>query len=190
MDFDWKRYKLWDFVVTGLFILMIIGLSLAWWTVSVPDELGGLLGGLGGDLGSVSGWDSGLLVFGFILTLAAWIFVVIKAFLPKNGEYPKWYMEGAVVTVLSILPLPFAIIRLADNPGGGGFGSELISRGAGGFITLIAALLILGAGIMMFLDKSGNYGVSKMPKINVNTGSTKPPADAPPAGPSGTPPTA
>lgn len=183
MNFDWKNYKTWDFAVMGLFVLWIIGLSVSWWKVSVPDELGGFLG-LGGTLASANGWDSGLLVFGFILTLAALLVVLLKAVLPRDGGYPKWYMEGLGVIALSILPLLFAIIRLADSPGGGGFGNDILSRGAGGFITLIAAILMLVAGILMFLDKSGDYGASKMPKMTASSGTS-----APPSGP-GTPPPA
>jgi hypothetical protein len=40
MNFDWRRWKTWDFVVMAVFVLTIIGVSLTWWSYDTGGGLG------------------------------------------------------------------------------------------------------------------------------------------------------
>jgi hypothetical protein len=205
MNFDWKRWKIWDYVVLGLFVLIIIGVSLTWWKVDVggaATSLGGVSASdlqdaqdLGIDIGSLAqqaaaavgafltakGWDFGSVVFCFILSLLAFLVVVVKPLFPINKDLPKWYMEALATMVFGGLITFITFLRLAVAPEGG---HSVWNPGAGGFITLIAGLVMLAAGYMMWRDKTGAYGKSVLPKITTH-------GAAPPAGyqpPPGAPP--
>jgi hypothetical protein len=175
MDFDWKRWKTWDFGVGILFVLTIIGVSLTWWKAAGAGDLGDLdVGGIFGGLSdwlSISGWSFGSVVFLFICALVALLLVLLKAFLPANRALPGWYREGLGVMVLGGIMTLIAFLRLAVAPGGG---HSAWDPGAGGFITLIASVLMLAAGFLMWRDKTGDYGSSTLPKIPVTTKSSAP----------------
>ena len=59
----------------------------------------------------------------------------------------------------------------------------------GALIALLGGLAMGLFGWMMFKDKSGDYGISEKPNINVNTGGGSPPPSGP-TSPGGTPPAA
>lgn len=186
MTFDWKRWKILDFVVMGAFVLTIVGVSLTWWkaadwdqsgyeeAVGGLDDLGGLgtgdlLGGLQGTLGDAlntakdfafeHGWESGLGVTAFIFALLAFVWVAIKSLMPAGAALPNWYKEGVGLMGLGGLATLMAFIGLFVVPKFMGVSTprEAWSWRPGSLITLFGALAIVGCGFLMFRDKSGDY---------------------------------
>jgi hypothetical protein len=192
MNFDWKRYRTWDWGVLGVFVLTIIGVSIPWWKYKVAD----IIGGLGGDLGdivggavaasvgstNVSGWSAGVVGTGkatFALVLIALVLVVgVKALFRAGVPTPSWYKESWVIMGLGGLLTILGIVGCAVAPIGG---FTVWSWRPGSLITLIAALALLAMGYFMYKDKTGAYdGQGKFQLPNVGGGT--PPAGNPPAG--------
>ncbi len=191
MNINIGRMKKWDWGVIIALAVTIVGVSIPWWKAKVGD----LLEGLGGLLGeavdvpstNVLGWDldAGVAAFVFALIVALWVFA--KVFFAMDKPLPKWYMEAGPVLVIGGVLTLIGIIGTLDAPYGG---YDVWAWRPGGLITLVAGVGVLFCGYMMFKDTSGDYGTTTVPKVNINTGSTKPPANTPPEAPSGTPPTA
>lgn len=143
---SFSRFKVYDWGVIALFVLIIIGVSLSWYSISlsIGDE----------DLGSagISGWDLSLGVMSFIFALLALVWVGLKAVIAPRGPYPYWYLEGIVLIVIGFLIAVFALIRILDRPGGDEFYGIGIGLGAGVFITLIAGVLMAVCGYLAHTD--------------------------------------
>jgi len=147
-DMGIARFKAYDWGVVALFVLIIIGVSLSWYTISlsVAEENLGSMG--------FSGWDFSLGVMSFVFALIALGWVGLKAVIAPRGPYPFWYLEGVVLMVIGFLIAVFALIRILDKPGGNEFYGIGIGRGAGVFITLIAGVLIAGCGYLAHTDET------------------------------------
>ena len=124
MNFDIKRWKILDYVVLGLFVLMIISVSLTWWktdvsggissgieAAGVTDEDLALAEAAGVDLSGMiaeaaaaasmyevkaQGWDFDSIVFCWVLSLLVALVVVAKPFFPIGQPLPKWFMQALV----------------------------------------------------------------------------------------------
>lgn len=151
---DFSRFKAYDYGVIGLFILTIIGVSLSWYTVSLPSEVFGE----SAELGAQRGWDTSLGVLAFVMALIALLWVGLKAVLGSRGPFPYWYLEGLVLIVVGALITLFAIIRIIDKPGGGELLGLKVGYGVGIFLTLIAGVLIAGCGYLAMNDRSLTAG--------------------------------
>jgi hypothetical protein len=198
MSYDWRRWKTWDYVVLVLFVLTIIGVSLTWWSLDMGGaassamEAAGIsqeaIDATGIDLSalvaeavpeysvSAHGVDFDSVVFCLVLAILAALVVLAKPLFPVDKELPKWYMEALVIMVFGAIITFITFLRLAVAPEGG---HSAWNPGAGGFITLIAGLVMLGAGYMMWKNKTGDYGKSVLPKITTGSNTT-PPAGTPP----------
>jgi hypothetical protein len=199
MGFDMKRFKKWDFGVFGAFVLTIIGVSIPWWKVKMPDlgDLGlpnlgdlGDLGDLGGltsaanaidDLGSASGWNIGVGRAAFAFMLIAALLVLVKAFFPKGRPTPSWYKVSWPLLGIGGLCTIFGIVACVDAPYGG---FDFWAWRPGSIITLIAALGLLACAYFMFKDKTGAYDGSGKFALPAMGGQPQPPAgyQQPPAG--------
>ena len=131
-----SRFKAYDYGVIGLFVLTIVGVSLAWYSVSLSIE--------GENLGaaSVSGWEFSLGVMAFVFALVAAIWVGLKAVLAPQGRLPYWYVEGVVLMVAGALIVVCALIRFIDKPGGEEVFGLGVHYGVGLYLTLVAGLLV------------------------------------------------
>jgi hypothetical protein len=180
MDVNLGRMKKWDWGVIGAFVVTIVGVSIPWWKAKIAQSLGDALGGLGDALGGLTGgvpgltdmpsfnalgWDidAGVAAFCFALFGALW--VAAKIFLPANKPLPKWYMEAWVVLGFGGIMTLCGFIGCVDAPYGG---FDTWAWRPGSLITLLAGLGVLFCGYMMLKDKSGDFGQSKVPKINLN----------------------
>ena len=200
MNYDWKRWKVWDYVVLVLFVLTVIGVSLTWWKLDMGDAASAAMEGAGisqeaidaagVDLNAIAqaalatvpdigakGVDFDSVVFCLVLAILAALVVLAKPLFPVAKELPKWYMEALAIMVFGAIITFISFLRLAVAPEGG---HSAWDPGAGGFVTLIAGLLMLGAGYMMWKDKTGDYGKSALPKITTNTGAYNPPSGGAP----------
>lgn len=178
------RMKKWDWGVIIAFVVTIVGVSIPWWKAKIGELLGGLeealgeLGGLAGaavpDVPSTNalGWDIDAGVAAFVFALFAALWVLAKILLPAAGPLPKWYMEAWPVLIFGAVIALCGLIGTADAPYGG---FDAWAWRPGALITLIAGLAILGCGYVMLKDKTGDYGQSPAPKINVTTGAGGPP---------------
>jgi hypothetical protein len=184
MNVNLGRMKKWDWGVIVAFVVTIVGVSIPWWKAKFGDILGDLgdalgeLGGLSGaavpDMPSANalGWDLDAGVAAFVFALFAALWVLAKILLPADRPLPKWYMEAWPVMVIGGVLTLVGIIGTADAPAGG---YDVWAWRPGGIITLIAGVAVLGCGYLMFKDKTGDYGQSPAPKINVTTGAGTPP---------------
>lgn len=198
MNVNIGRLKKWDWGVLIAFLVTIIGVSIPWWKAKgiseAVDALEGLSGLFGSDLGdlageassaaTVFGWEMGAGVTAFIFGLFVVLWVAAKTLLPADRPLPKWYMQAWPVLVFGAVAVICGLVGTFHAPFGGW---DVYGWRPGGLITLVAAVGVLYCGYMMLKDKSGDYGQSPMPNINVSTGSSTPPSDTPP---SDTPPTA
>jgi hypothetical protein len=142
------RFKSYDYAVLGLFVLVVICVSLSWYTISVTlqDQ----------NLGAAdSGWHYIWGILAFVAALTAAVMVLGKTASAQGGTLPRWYKQGPIVIGLGDLVTLFAVIGFIDRPGRGVDVSGLVSigYGAGIYLTLIAGLLIGGCGVMALLDK-------------------------------------
>jgi len=126
-----------DWIVVAGFVLVLIGLSLHWYTV------GGGIVGLG-SVGVTTGWDYGLGVFVFILTLIAAALVLLKALPSIKFTLP--IPEALVVMVLGGLSVIFVLIRIIAKPNGAGI--VHVGYAFGIFLTLIAAAVVTLGGFL------------------------------------------
>ncbi len=176
MDVNIGRLKKWDWGVGIAFLVTIFGVSFFWWRDKVASalgdalgglgELGGLVGGLPGyERASALGWDIDAGVAAFCFALFAALFVAAKIFLPANKPLPKWYMEAWVVLVFGGIMTLCGFIGCVDAPYGG---FDFWAWWPGSLITLLAGLGTVYCGYMMLRDKSGDYGQSDVPKLNLN----------------------
>jgi hypothetical protein len=185
MNFDWKRYKTWDWAVLGAFVVAIIGISIPWWHAKVGDGLGGALGGsIAGISFNLSGWSAGVVGTGkatFALMLIALVLVVLPKALFR-GAVPSWYKESWVMMGLGGLLTILGIVGCAKPPLGG---FSTWGWRPGSLITLIAALGLGAIGYFMYMDKTGAYdgaGKFELPANVANMMSQQGGQQAPPAG--------
>jgi hypothetical protein len=144
------RVKGYDYGVMGLFAVVLAGVSLSWYTVSIS---------LGGQSlsGGVSGWHYAWGTIAFVAALLAVVVVGLKGLVGAGGVLPGWYKEGPLVMGLGDLVTLFAIIGLLEKPGRGvdllgGLGVK-VGFGVGIYLTLASGLLIGGCGILAQRDK-------------------------------------
>jgi hypothetical protein len=184
MNVNLGRMKKWDWGVIAAFVVTIVGVSIPWWKLKIGDLFGGLedalgdLGGLAGtavpDVPSTNalGWDIDAGVAAFVFALFAALWVLAKMLLPADRSLPKWYMEAWPVMVIGGIVTLCGFVGCVDAPYGG---FDMWAWRPGSLITLIAGLVILACGYFMFKDKTGDYGQSPAPKINLTTGAGTPP---------------
>ncbi len=144
------RFKGYDYAVMGLFVLVLIGVTLSWYTVSISFQDQSLEGG-------DAGWHYAWGILAFIAGLFALIVVGLKGLVGSGGTLPDWYKDGPLVMGLGDLVTLFAIIAFIDKPGRGveslgGLGVK-VGFGIGLYLTLIGGLLIGGCGILAQRDK-------------------------------------
>ena len=170
MQVNIGRMKKWDWGVVIAFVVTIVGVSIPWWKLKVGDIFGDLYEGLGTLAGvpdmstNALGWDLDAGVAAFVFAFFVTIWVLVKMFLPADRPLPKWYMEAWPVLVIGGVLTLIGIIGTADAPGGG---YEAWGWRPGGLITLAAGVGVAYCGWMMLKDKSGDYGQSPMPDIQV-----------------------
>jgi hypothetical protein len=185
MNFDWKRWKVLDYVVLVACVLAFVGVGLTWWNTDTgfwTSRWTETLEGAGFDANSNQleemftgiafhdkGVDFNSIVFCLVLVILAFLVVAAKPFFPAGKALSKWYMEALAIMVFGGVVTLITILRLAIAPERG---HSAWNPGAGGFVTLIAGLVMLGAGYMMWRDKTGAYGKSvllpKRRKITTN----------------------
>ncbi len=198
MEINIGRLKKWDWGVVIAFLVTIFGVSFFWWRDKIGDAVSEALGGLGEALGGLTGglqgmpaydrvnllgWDIDAGAAAFCFALFAVLFVLAKAILPSNKPLPKWYAEAWVVMVFGGIMTLCGFIGTVDAPYGG---FDMWAWWPGSLITLLAGLGTVYCGYMMLRDKSGDYGQSDVPKLNLNiikadgtttqVGGTTPPA--------------
>jgi len=183
MNINLGRMKKWDWGVLIAFVVTIVGVSIPWWKAKIGDLLGGLgdalgeLGGLAGaavpEIPSVNalGWDIDAGVAAFVFALFAALWVLVKILLPADRSLPRWYMEAWPVLIFGAVVTLCGLIGTADAPYGG---FDAWAWRPGGLITLVAGVGMVACGYFMLKDKTGDYGESPAPKINVTTGGTPP----------------
>jgi hypothetical protein len=144
------RFKNYDYGVVGLFALVLVGVSLSWYTVSISFENQSLEGG-------VSGWHYAWGILAFVAALIALMVVCVKGLLVPGSLLPGWYKQGPIVMGLGDLVTLFAVIGFIQKPGRGVdlLGIVKVGYGVGIFLTLIAGLLMGGCGILARRDRSG-----------------------------------
>jgi hypothetical protein len=189
MDVNIGRLKKWDWGVGITFLVTIFGVSFFWWRDKFASTVGDALGGLGEALGGLPGgipgydrvnalgWDIDAGVAAFCFSLFAVLFVASKVLLPANKPLPKWYMEAWVVLVFGGIMTLCGLIGCLDAPYGG---FDMWAWWPGSLITLLGGLGTVYCGYMMLRDKSGDYGESTVPKINVVGAKQAPPAGGAP----------
>lgn len=172
MNINLGRLKKWDYGVLIAFLVTFIANFIPWWKAKIGDLFGGLgdLGGLipeevPGFSTSFWGWDFGAGRAAFCFALFAAVIVGAKILLPANKPLPKWYMQAWVVLLFGGIVTLCGLIGTADAPGGG---FDMWSWRPGALIILVAGLGTLYCGYMMLRDKSGDYGQSDVPKLNLN----------------------
>jgi hypothetical protein len=181
MSFDIKRFQKWDWGVVGAFILTIIGVSIPWWHLKMPDlgglgDLGDLVGGALGSAGvsaNANGWDFSVGQAAFAFMLIAVLWVLVKAFFRPGTPTPGWYKESWPIMGIGALCVIFGIVACADAPFGG---FDAWSWRPGSIIALIAGVALLAFGYFMFKDRTGAYdGLGKF-ALPGTGGQQRPPA--------------
>jgi hypothetical protein len=126
---DLRRIRPTDYGVLGVFILVLIGVSVGWYGVSFL---------------SLIGWGTGFGAVAFVFALAALVFVCLKAFSPLRSGLAQWPHDGLVVLILGVLVLLLSVLGLAirteDWQGA--------PVQAGGILTLVGGLLLAGCGAL------------------------------------------
>jgi hypothetical protein len=149
------RFKSYDFAVIGLFVLVLVGVSLSWYTVSLSYQDTSLEGGAGG-------WHYAWGILAFIAGLFALIVAGLKGLVGPDTLLPGWYKEGPLLMGLGDLVALFAIIGFLDKPGGGveniGDLGLKVGYGVGIYLTLIAGLLLGVCGLVARLDQRARPG--------------------------------
>jgi hypothetical protein len=160
------RLKLWDLVLALALVLMLVGMFLPWWSLSVADMLGDL--GLPGDdlLGEsallgfstvVTGWSAPLAGVGIaavVLNLVALMYAALKLSFPARLPLPSWYKEGWFVGTVGSVCTVFGIVSCLVAPAGG---FALWSWRPGSLLVLVGGAIVLTAGVVMARDLSGDY---------------------------------
>jgi hypothetical protein len=95
--FDLKRLTVADYVIAGATVLYLIWALLPWW--SFEDEFFGI------DLGSINGFDYGLVTFAFVLFLLATAWAVLPAFVDMNLGFPRGWITVGLAAVGFLLTL-------------------------------------------------------------------------------------
>ena len=161
------RFKSYDYAVVGLFVLVLIGVSLSWYTVSLSYQDASLEGGAGG-------WHYAWGILAFIAGLFALIVAGLKGLVEPGALLPGWYKEGPLLMGLGDLVALFAIIGFLDKPGGGvesiGELGFKVGYGAGIYLTLIAGLLIGVCGLVARFDQRATAGArSSAPRTSAGS---------------------
>lgn len=121
-----------DWIVLFGFVLTLVGLSSAWYTINVLSLSA-----------SLSGWHgAGIIVF--LLTFLASALVLLKAIPSVTVILPV--SEAPIVMVLGGVSVLLVAIKFLDKPGGMGVVS--VGYGFGIFLTLIATVVIATGGYL------------------------------------------
>ena len=142
------RFKSYDYAVLVLFVLVVIGVSLSWYTISLKYESTSIEAGAGG-------WHYAWGILAFVAGLFALIIAGLKGLVGPDGVMPGWYKEGPLLMGFGDLVTLFAIIGFLDRPGHGAIGGVGIDigYGLGIYLTLIAGVLLGACGIIARFDK-------------------------------------
>lgn len=122
-------------------VVFLIAMLLPWVSVSLAE-------GLGIDL-SESGFDSSLLVFAFLLLLAAAVWLLLRHFgVRMDLPVPR----GVVTLGLTGLALLFVVVKFIDVLTGGDYGDFGADTGTGfgAYLGLLAALAAVAGAVMLF----------------------------------------
>ncbi len=111
---------------------------MAWYTIS---------GDLRGTL-SVTGWNTG--AFGKLVFLAGLAALVLLSLRAAGVELPPQLPSGMVIAGLGFLATIFILIRLLDIPERF---EPSVGRAIGVWISLLAALLLIVAGLLKSADE-------------------------------------
>ena len=126
---DLKKIGRNNWIVLAGFLLTLIGLSMSWYTVSIIS------------LYSVSanGWNFGLGVVIFLLTLAAAALALLPALAPSlRLPFPS----GLAIMGLGGLSLIFVFVKIVQKPG------SPVGYGAGIFLALISTAIVTLGGFL------------------------------------------
>jgi hypothetical protein len=127
-----KRLSRNDWIVLFGFVLTRVGLSSAWYTISILSLSA-----------SLDGWHgAGIIVF--LLTFMASAVVALKAIPSVTVILPV--SEAAIVMVLGGVSVLLVVIKFLDKPGG--MGVVGIGYGFGIFLTLVATILVTAGGYL------------------------------------------
>jgi hypothetical protein len=81
------RFKSYDYAVLVLFVVVLVGVSLSWYTVSLSYEDTNLAGGVGG-------WHYAWGILAFVAGLFALIVAGIKGLVGPDALLPGWYKQA------------------------------------------------------------------------------------------------
>ena len=155
---------------------MLIAYFLAWWTVDIPGI---------GSAGSVSGSDyffTGTLPW--LILVAIGVLTVLAALdifkLPSSLPAPLIFLGASALAFLLVLYRFFF-----DGFDYGGFGNydDYVSRGAGLFLALIAAIAVVVGSFLGFKESGGN--LNDLKDVNKIKGQFGSGAGSPPPPPGG-----
>jgi hypothetical protein len=160
------RPKLWDVVVVVALVVMLVGMFLPWWSLSVADMLGelDLPGGdllgetlLSGFSSEVTGWSAPLAGVGIaavVLNIAALLWAGLKFSFPAREPLPVWYKEGWFVGTMGSVCTVLGMVACLVAPAGG---FAFWSWRPGSLLVLVGGVMMLTAGVVMARDLSGSY---------------------------------
>lgn len=185
---DFSKFKTSDWLKAGGGLLMLIAYFLAWWTIDIPGV---------GSAGDVSGSDYFLTgTVPWLILVAIGVLTVLAALdifkLPASFPAPLIFLAASALAFLLILFRFFS-----DGFDYGGFGNydNYVSRGAGLYLALVAAIAVLVGSFLGFKESGGNINDLKdMNKLKgqfgqggTGAGSPPPPPGAynPPPAPGG-----
>jgi hypothetical protein len=150
---DIKRVTTGAWVVAGGFVLMIIGMSVHWYKVSAS----------GFSASGGSGWDETLAVFAFLITIVALAAAALD--LIPSGVPKLPVPRGLIVMGLGGVSTLFVLIKFVDKPGTGLEGAFGVHVGysVGIFLSLIASLVIVGGGFLLWKSESAPAATAAWP---------------------------
>jgi hypothetical protein len=120
-------------------IVLTLGPFMAWYTIS---------GDLRGTL-SVTGWNTGTV--GKLVFLAGFAVLVLLSLRAAGVELPPQVPGGLVIAVVAAFATVLVIIRLIDTPERF---EPAVGRAIGIWISLLAALLLIVAGLLKSADEA------------------------------------
>ncbi|MCU1397858.1 MAG: hypothetical protein JWN62_967 [Acidimicrobiales bacterium] len=153
---DFSKFKPSDWLKVGGGAVMLIAFFLPWWSLDIPGV---------GDAGSVSGSDY------FFTGVVPWLLLIavgVLTFLAATGKFtlPSTMPAPLIFLAASALAFLLVLIRFfSDGFDYSGVGYDnYISRGAGLYLALLAAIAVLVGSFMGFKESGGDLNDLK----NVN----------------------
>jgi len=149
-SFDPKSLSTPEWLVIGGAVLYLIALILPWVSVSASD-----VPGLGD---SVNGFSQGLLVFAWLLLLAAAVWLLLRSF---GVNLQVSVSRALVALVLTGLALLLTLIKFIDVLSSGSDLEALgvdVGTGIGAYLGLLAALTAVAGAFMLFQSERRGVG--------------------------------